>query len=446
MEKPYRYLENTRLSCQIDYNGNFLAIDETCSSILLDNSSSSTSTFFNSCPETYAKLFTSFLPIVEDNEPARIILKHQTPTQLLEIEWTVTSTDNGTTFFLNGQLRPDYNSNEIQQYIQEYSYPILLTDRSNKVISFNKMFEQSLPGLGLPQTLIGMDLNDLLIDQNSNFTHEPIPDFLPIPLQLYVEGHRSDHIVVRKALADITVAILLPHPYDSLTKKALQQKEEDINTFIYKVSHDFKGPLTSLNGVLDIAADELKDSAFIPFLNMIRTCSDKLEALITTLLELSRVQATPIVEDVTDLSQLVSELTFEIRKQLPQLYDSVQLCIPETFPPFTTDVRVFRIALKHLLLNAFVFQKKTRQQPRVELKVTRGSTTIEFEIIDNGLGIPENKLERVFEMFYKASDYSVGTGMGLYLAQVAIQRLSGTLVLESKLDEGTKAIIKLPQR
>ncbi|MBO9700711.1 MAG: HAMP domain-containing histidine kinase [Sporocytophaga sp.] len=446
MEKSNGHIEQTRLSCLIDVNGTFLKVDDACRTILLEGNLQTSSNFFSSCLDKYAKLFTSFLSIVEKNDPSVIILKHKYSKDILEIEWTVTLNDNGNSFSLNGLIRPDFTASEVQNKIQEYIYPIIITDSSLKITSYNKAFEKVNPALS--RTIIGMDLKDVLIDKDGNFIHEGIfstGNCFLIALQLKLNGQNTDYIVSILSVSDHNIITLLPQANSSLKENELKKKEEDINNFIYKVSHDFKGPLTSLNGVLDIAADELKDSAFIPFLNMIRTCSDKLEALITTLLELSRVQATPIVEEATELYQLISELKNEIRKQVPVLYDNVQLSIPDAFPTFTTDVRVFRIALKHLLLNAFVFQKKTRQQPIVELKISKNNSAIEFEVIDNGLGIAENKMERVFEMFYKGSDYSVGTGMGLYLAKVAIQRLSGELILKSKLDEGTRAIIKLPQ-
>lgn len=446
MEKSNGHIEHTRLSCMIDINGTFLKFDEACRATLLEDDTRSSQSFLSSCLDKYAKLFISFLSIVEKNVPSVIILRHKNRRGVLEIEWTVISNDNGKTFSLSGLIRQDFTTTELQNKIQEYVYPIITTDTSLKITSYNKAFEKVNPELS--GTLIGMDLKEVLIDKDGNFIHEAIfsaGDCFLIPLQLKLNGQSKDCIGSMLAVSDKNIITLLPQTNISLTENDLKKKEEDINNFIYKVSHDFKGPLTSLNGVLDIAADELKDSAFIPFLNMIRTCSDKLEALITTLLELSRVQATPIVEEATDLKQLISELKNEIRKQIPTLYDNVQLNIPDTFPIFITDVRVFRIALKHLLLNAFVFQKKTRQQPTVELKISKDSSAIEFEVIDNGLGIAENKMERVFEMFYKGSDYSVGTGMGLYLAKVAIQRLSGELILTSKLDEGTRTIIKLPQ-
>jgi signal transduction histidine kinase len=446
MEKSNGHIEHTRLSCLIDINGTFLNVDDSCRTILLDGDMQSPPNFLNSCLDKYAKLFTSFLSIVEKNNPAAIILRHKNKNRILEIEWTVNLSENGNSFSLNGLIRPDFTTTELQNKIQEYVYPIIITDSSLKITSYNKAFENINPAVTI--RLKETDLKEILIDQKGNFIHEDIfynGDCFLIPLQVKLNDQIIDYIASILSLSDKNIITLLPDADRSLKENELKKKEEDINSFIYKVSHDFKGPLTSLNGVLDIAADELKDSTFIPFLNMIRTCSDKLEALITTLLELSRVQATPIAEEAIDLHQLISELRNEIQKQVPALFDNAQLSVPETFPIFTTDIRVFRIALKHLLLNAFVFQKKTRQQPTIELKVSKDSSAIIFEVIDNGLGITENKMDRVFEMFYKGSDYSVGTGMGLYLAKVAVHRLSGELILTSKLDEGTRAIIKLPQ-
>ncbi|GAL83496.1 hypothetical protein MYP_723 [Sporocytophaga myxococcoides] len=446
MEKSNGQIEHRRLSCLIDINGTFLKVDDRCRTILLDEEMQPSSNFHNTCLDKYAKLFTSFLSIVEKNNPAAIILRHKNNKGFLEIEWTVKLNDNGNSFSLNGLIRPDFTATELKNKIQEYIYPIIITDTYLKITSYNKAFENINPAVS--GRLIEMDLKEILLDKKGNFLYEDTfyaGDCFFIPLQLKFNDHISDYVASILSLVDKNIITLFPDANSSLKQNELKKKEEDINTFIYKVSHDFKGPLTSLNGVLDIAADELKDSAFIPFLNMIRTCSDKLEALITTLLELSRVQATPIVEEAIDLHQLISELKNEIQKQVPVLFNNVQLSVPETLPVFITDIRVFRIALKHLLLNAFVFQKKTRQQPTIELKVSKDSSAIVFEVIDNGLGIAENKMERVFEMFYKGSDYSIGTGMGLYLAKVAVHRLSGKLILTSKLDEGTRAIIKLPQ-
>jgi signal transduction histidine kinase len=100
--------------------------------------------------------------------------------------------------------------------------------------------------------------------------------------------------------------------------------------------------------------------------------------------------------------------------------------------------------MNNLLANAFKYSDSSKSKQEIKIVANLSDTHWRFTIQDNGVGISEEHLPRIFEMFFRASESSEGSGLGLYIVKEALEKLKGKITVLSKLHEGTSFTITLP--
>jgi signal transduction histidine kinase len=111
---------------------------------------------------------------------------------------------------------------------------------------------------------------------------------------------------------------------------------------------------------------------------------------------------------------------------------------------FFTDKQRLTVALNNLISNAFRYYNPYQKQPFIHLFVEVFPQKAIIEIKDNGIGIGKEHLSRIFEMFYRATDRTTGSGLGLYIVKEVIDKLKGSVKVESELGRGTTFTIEIP--
>lgn len=217
----------------------------------------------------------------------------------------------------------------------------------------------------------------------------------------------------------------------------------DLENFVYHASHDLRSPLKSIVGLVSILKMENDPSARLNCIEMIEGSIIRLERLVNDLLTLSRTSA---IDDPLSTVNLMIELS----NSVANLYHTADARNLEVIPiiyqpyPLVTDVTRIRIILNNLLSNAFKYRsfEKDASFVRIEARVQREKATIIIE--DNGIGIPEEKRDKVFDMFYRASESGEGSGLGLYIVKKAVEKMKGSISLDSEVTVGSKFTIEVP--
>ena len=111
---------------------------------------------------------------------------------------------------------------------------------------------------------------------------------------------------------------------------------------------------------------------------------------------------------------------------------------------FNSDPKMIRIILNNLISNAIRYSNPATDEPYVSVQIAATETNARIEVTDNGIGISKDDQEKVFDMFYRVADDSNGTGMGLHLVKLAVEKLSGEIRIESEQNKGTKFSIVIP--
>ncbi len=221
----------------------------------------------------------------------------------------------------------------------------------------------------------------------------------------------------------------------------LQQANQELDHFVYSVSHDLSAPLKSIKGLVTVSRMDPTNGSL--YLEKIEKSVERLENFIDEVLEYSRTSRKNLVYESIQIKELVDQINakFEFLENYANIHFSYDLQVPV----ITSDRFLLRVALGNLLSNAIKYQKKfSDQEPQIILKSYQDASSLILEVIDNGEGIRDEFKTKLFNMFYRGTASSTGSGLGLYIAKEAVQKLGGTISVESVYGEGSTFRIKLP--
>ena len=239
-----------------------------------------------------------------------------------------------------------------------------------------------------------------------------------------IEGERRTLI----AVSDIT------------ERSRLEQVRRD---FVANASHELKTPVAGIQLLAmsaENAAEDGDDAQAMAFARQIEQESSRLQRLVVDLLELSRLEATPSPEALTDVRGAISNAVaghnpVAVRRGLTLLVEDLAPAGEDVFA--SADPTDFAVALDNLLDNALAYT----DSGRVTVRLEGDKGTVKIGVIDTGCGIPEAELDRIFERFYRVdrarSRDSGGTGLGLALVRHAVERSGGRVTVESVVGTGS---------
>jgi PAS domain S-box-containing protein len=225
-------------------------------------------------------------------------------------------------------------------------------------------------------------------------------------------------------------------------EEELKIRNTELDNFVYKVSHDLRAPLSSVRGLVNLAGlpdnnDNLRD-----YLSIIGVKVEQLDHFITDVLSHSKNLKLDVKIEPIPLEQLIDQTFTELSylKGAEEIQRSVRIQ-GETL--YSDRWRLGEI-LRNLISNAIKYRNFSRPDPQVNIQIVIESCRAKISFEDNGIGISEDNLEKIFNMFYRASEQSDGSGLGLYIVKNAVDKLSGTVEVTSKEGEFTNFTIHLP--
>jgi signal transduction histidine kinase len=228
--------------------------------------------------------------------------------------------------------------------------------------------------------------------------------------------------------------------------QAFQQSQQD---FVANVSHELKTPLTSIQGFSQAIVDGtvVSGPALIKAAGIIKTEADRMYRLVVDLLDLARFDAGTVVLDrkALDLGKLLKLVVDQLIPQAAQASVKLSLDV-DSLPTCVGDADRLAQVFTNLADNAI---KHTPENGFVKLIATSGAGLVRIEIIDNGKGIPEEHLGRIFERFYKVDgsrkkEAKPGTGLGLAIAQQIVHAHDGSISVRSLPGEGSVFEVIIP--
>ena len=219
------------------------------------------------------------------------------------------------------------------------------------------------------------------------------------------------------------------------SNEALMKSNHDLDNFIYKTSHDIRGPLATLQGICNIALMDIKEPMAVDYLQKLSKTAYKLNLILSKLLVINQINnALPLLEDVR-LLNLVNGMVDENKMSYFSKEIKLDVDIPKNLK-ITSDPDLLKIILGNLINNAFKFHDDSRRvESFIKIRSCIDNDKFIFEIIDNGVGIEESVAHQIFDIFSKTSEIQDTAGLGLYLVKLATEKLEGKIEVK-KSDEG----------
>ncbi len=231
------------------------------------------------------------------------------------------------------------------------------------------------------------------------------------------------------------------------TNAALLKSNTDLDNFIYKTSHDIRGPLATLQGMCNIALMDIEEPKSVDYFEKIGRTADRLNEILSKLLVINQINNSLITSNPIDVKRLIKDILIEYQQSPGANKIRVDNQV-ERMDNFKSDEVLLKIILNNLISNAYKFYNSSnRVDSWIRIDASQcNNGHVEFNVIDNGIGIDETAAGKIFEIFSKASEVSDSAGLGLYLVKLAVEKLDGTIA-HSKTKEGyTQFKVELPHR
>ena len=220
--------------------------------------------------------------------------------------------------------------------------------------------------------------------------------------------------------------------------------------FVADVSHELKTPITSIMGYADTLLEgEYDDITQNKFLNVIASEARRMAKLVTDLLALSRYDSNKIKIEKTefDLGELVKKCQEKLEIEINKKHHKVENLVTANVPLVYADKSGIERVVLNILTNSI---KYTKENGSIKIYVGFVYNDAYIKIIDNGMGIPEEDLSRIFERFYRVdkarSRELGGTGLGLSIAKEILDQNNGSIDIKSEAGKGTEVVIRIPTK
>ncbi len=294
--------------------------------------------------------------------------------------------------------------------------------------SFEKIFNKLKLNINLEKIIY---LENLTSSEHRLTIEDKCVNLFFVPFQ--DENNRQAGLIV--VIQDITEHVKL----DNMRKE-----------FVADVSHELKTPITSIMGYADTLLEgEYDKDTQQKFLGVISSEARRMARLVTDLLTLSKYDSKKVKLEETefDLGELTKKCQERLKFEIEKKHQNVECFVTANVPPVSADKYGIERVVLNILSNAI---KYTPENGKIKIYVGFVYNDAYIKIIDNGIGISEQDLTRIFDRFYRADKARTremgGTGLGLSIAKEILDQNKGSIDIRSELGKGTEVIIRIPAK
>jgi signal transduction histidine kinase len=205
-----------------------------------------------------------------------------------------------------------------------------------------------------------------------------------------------------------------------------------------------RAPLSTLLGLLEVAERSKDIGEMKTYFELMRDRIFTMEGFIREITDYSRNARLDLDIKQYELIEIVDETVESFDFLAKEAGVEVNLNVPKDLS-IKTDRSRLTVVLNNLVSNAIKYGDGEKNNPMLSISAQNGHGSVRIEIEDNGVGIEPQYLDRIFDMFFRASVNSKGSGLGLYIVQETLDKLGGSVDCESIYKKGSKFTITLPQ-
>lgn len=225
-----------------------------------------------------------------------------------------------------------------------------------------------------------------------------------------------------------------------LRNQELEKSNVELDRFVYSASHDLRAPLNSISGLLNLQRLEPHSMDYMEMIQSRVTIMDK---FIRDIIDYSRNSRTAVVKESVRLREVIDEIVDMLK--ISQLNHPVAFQV-EVEPSLyiTTDLPRLRVVLNNLISNAMKYTDVAKSDSYIQIKAWHEPAQTIVEVTDNGIGIDAALQPKIFDMFFRATTVSTGSGLGLYIVRESLEKVKGTISFQSEIGKGTRFRVVLP--
>ncbi len=346
------------------------------------------------------------------------------------------------------------NETLLAQLFQNIPMAVVLLTDNGKVEQVNKGFEEmfgytmaELKDRSINDFIVPMELSHEGVDLNNLIASHRVVSIETI------RRHRNGRIVnvilygMPVMLDNQTIGIY--GVYIDITERKRVEEElkirnAELDNFVYKVSHDLRAPLSSILGLVNLAKLPGNTDDPMDYIDIIGSKVEHLDHFIGDVLSHSKNLKMEVTIAKVDFGYIIAQ-TFNDLNYLDGAMGISRLVKIDGIDFYSDPWRIAEI-LRNLISNAIKYRKLDEGTSEIGIKINVDHLRAEIAFADNGIGIDEENLSKVFEMFYRATEQSDGSGIGLYIVKNAVDKLGGQISVASRIGQGTRFSIILPNR
>lgn len=343
------------------------------------------------------------------------------------------------------------NTGMFRELLERSDDPVIVTDQEFN-ISFVSSSAISVFGRPL-QELLGRNVFELVppdrISEWKQYLGQHPGSFTAEIYLTVAQGKKAYFDIHVSHLAGHEPAWQLAFYLHDITERKLREYEliranQQLDQVIYKTTHDLKAPLMSALGLVNLAEKAPAEEHSL-YIEMIRKSLLKLDSFIEEMNDFFRNEKLAVQRERIDIVEMLKE-EIQYLHNLPQ-GSQVQVSFTvEGESAFYSDSIRVKTILTNILSNAIKYSDPKKIEPFIQIFVSLNQDFCQIRIVDNGIGIDSRFQDKIFDLFYRATTQSQGTGLGLFIVRDTIQKLKGTIEVSSVLGDGTTFLVRIPNQ
>jgi PAS domain S-box-containing protein len=230
-------------------------------------------------------------------------------------------------------------------------------------------------------------------------------------------------------------------------KKALEElstRNFELDQLVYKISHDIRSPLSSILGLINIYKMEENPQTKLSYVDFIENRVHKLDGFVKSMLNYAKANRSEINNELIDFKEIIQNCLadLEFLENFKRIKTKIQV---NNIPPsFRLDKLRLQIIFANIISNAYKYMNPQISGNYLKISVLQDKKSLILQFADNGIGIAPEYLPKVFDMFFRATEKSDGSGLGMYIVKQTVDKLGGEILIDSTLGKGTQIEIKIP--
>ncbi len=395
-----------------------------------------------------------------------------------EIKWLETKIaptldNNGKLIRIDGVTADITKRIEAEQALKdsEHRFRTFLENSSDAIVVVDEKFDivfasdslQRVTG-SRPEDVVGRSNNEFVYADDRIIVEKFLKDLLTNPGQIKKAVYRlnkkdggiiwTERVAINLINDPVIKGIVInfrniteQKEYEDALKASneeLKKSNGELDRFVYSVSHDLRAPLSSMLGIIGLIEAETTDKNIAVDIQLIKKNINKLDGFISDILDYSRNARLEIDVEEVKFANLLEYIKNNLKYMASSAVKvDIRIKIDEC-DTFYSDPGRITIIFNNLISNAVRYSNPEAVSPFVDIKVLSCNEKAVITIEDNGIGISKENHAKIFGMFYRISNKSIGSGLGLYIVKETVEKLHGTIQFESEPGKGTKFIITIP--